>query len=63
MALRKKTLRKMTPKARKIGKLLGELESVATRLKNMLPEIQDMEMWQSAEKKRREFYRKEKDIE
>ncbi len=40
MAFRKKTLRTMSPTARKVARLAGELESVANRLKNLIPELQ-----------------------
>ena len=51
MPMRKKTLRKLPPRARQVARLIGELESVAKRLKNMLPDLVDMEMWESAGKK------------
>lgn len=44
MALRKKTLRKMSPTARKVARLAGEAESVARRLKNLIPDIQQLEL-------------------
>jgi len=40
MAYRKKTLRTMSPTARKVARLAGEIESVARRLKNLIPELQ-----------------------
>ena len=43
MALRKKTLRKMSPTTRKVARLIGELGSVEQRLKNLLPEIKNIE--------------------
>ena len=43
MALRKKTLRKMSPTTRKVARLIGELASVERRLKNLLPEIKEIE--------------------
>ena len=43
MAYRKKTLRIMSPTARKVARLAGELESVAIRLKNTLPELQQLD--------------------
>ena len=55
MALRKKTLRKLPPRARKVARLIGELESVANWLKNMLPDLVDMEMWESAGKTRARY--------
>ena len=52
MAYRKKTLRQMTPEARKLAKLVGELESVARRLKHLVGAVQSFEMWERADKKR-----------
>lgn len=40
MALRKKTLRTMSPTARKVARLIGEQESIAKRLKNLIPDLQ-----------------------
>ncbi len=40
MAFRKRTLRTMSPTARKVARLAGELDSVANRLKNLIPELQ-----------------------
>ena len=44
MALRKKTLRRMSPTARKVARLTGELESVARRLKNLVPDLQRLDL-------------------
>ncbi len=44
MAYRKKTLRSMSPTARKVARLIGELDSVARRLKNLIPELQQLEL-------------------
>ena len=44
MAYQKKTLRSMLPTTRKVARLIGELESVARRLKNLIPELQEMEL-------------------
>mgnify|MGYP001583535620 CR=1 FL=1 len=44
MAMRKRTLRKLSPTTRKVARLVGELESVARRLKNLYPEIQSLEL-------------------
>lgn len=44
MALRKKTLRKMSPTARKVARLAGEAESVARRLKNLIPDLQQLDL-------------------
>ena len=43
MAFRKKTIRKMSPTTRKVARLIGELSSVERRLKNLLPEIRNIE--------------------
>lgn len=48
MAYRKKTLRTMSPTARKIARLTGELESVARRLKNLVPELQRLDFESAA---------------
>ena len=44
MAYRKKTLRRMSPTARKVARLAGEAESVARRLKNLIPELQRLDL-------------------
>ena len=51
MPHRKKTLRRLTPQARKLARLADELHSIETRLKNLLPAIVEMEMWERAEKR------------
>jgi len=43
MAYRKKTLRSMSPTTRKVARLIGELHSVERRLKNLIPELQELE--------------------
>jgi len=43
MPYRKKTLRTMSPTTRKVAKLIGELESVSRRLKNLIVDIQLLE--------------------
>ena len=43
MSYKSKTLRKLMPKARKVARLINELDSITTRLKNILPEIESME--------------------
>lgn len=43
MAYRSKTLRIMSPTTRKVARLIGELESVSRRLKNIIPELQKIE--------------------
>ncbi len=44
MTYRKRTTRRMMPESRKVAKLINELNSVATRLKNLLPVIQQLEL-------------------
>lgn len=44
MAYRKKTLRSMSPTARKVARLAGEAESVARRLKNLIPTLQQLDL-------------------
>ena len=44
MAHRNSTLRKMSPTARKVARLNGELESVARRIANVVPTIQQIEL-------------------
>jgi len=56
MPYRKRTLRRMPPEARKLAKLVGELESVARRLKGLVPLVQSFEMWERAEKKRQAVF-------
>lgn len=43
MAFRKKTLRVMSPTARKVARLIGEQESIAKRLKNLIPDLQRLD--------------------
>ena len=44
MAYRKKTLRSMLPTTRRVARLIGELESVDKRLKNLIPDLQRLEL-------------------
>lgn len=44
MTYRKRTLRIMSPTARKVARLIGELQSVANRLKNLIPDIQSLDL-------------------
>jgi hypothetical protein len=43
MAYRKKTLRTMSPTARKLARLEGELKSVAKRLHNLIEDVKRLE--------------------
>ena len=56
MALRSKTLRKMSPVARKVARLAGEADSVGRRLKNLLVEIQELEAAREALKTAKQSY-------
>jgi hypothetical protein len=42
----------MSPKARKLAKLIGELQSVTRRLKNYLAEVEELELWAKAAQER-----------
>jgi len=44
MAYRKKTLRTMSPTARKVARLIGEQVSIALRLKNLIPDLQRLDL-------------------
>jgi len=44
MAYRKKTLRTMSPTARKVARLVGEQASIAIRLKNLIPDLQRLDL-------------------
>jgi len=57
MAYRKKTLRRLTPEARKLAKLIGELESVSRRLKSLVLVVERLEVDARAEQKRQAYYR------
>jgi len=43
MAYRKKTLRSLSPVTRKLARLIGEMDSISRRSKNLLVEIQRLE--------------------
>jgi len=43
MAYRKRTLRSMSPVTRKVARLRGEISSIDRRLKNLIPELQQLE--------------------
>jgi len=55
MAFRKSTLRQMSPTSRKVARLIGELASVERRLKNLLPEIKQIEFEAQALKTAKEL--------
>ena len=44
MAYRKRTLRSMSPTTRKVARLIGEVDSISRRLKNIIPELQRLEL-------------------
>lgn len=62
MAYRKKTLRRMSPEARKYARMIAELESISRRLKNYLATIQDLELMARAEAKREKWQRQQKEV-
>ena len=53
MALRKRTIRRLKPTARKLAHLLGGAESVTRRLKNLIDEVQGLEIQLSVETRER----------
>lgn len=55
MAYKKRTLRTMSPTARKVARLIGELESVARRLKNTVPELQRLDLNSKALENAKQF--------
>ncbi len=48
MAYKRKTLRAMSPKTRKLARLINELDSTVRKLKNTLPDIADAEIAERA---------------
>jgi len=48
MPYRKATLHRMSPEARKLARLIGDLDSVTRRLKNFLSVVQELELWARA---------------
>ncbi len=48
MTLKKRTLRRMSPLQRDVGKLLNELDSVRRKLRNKLEKIGDLETYARA---------------
>ncbi len=48
MPLRKKTLRRMPPLTRRMARVLGEIESAHTKLRNILEDVQSLERWERA---------------
>ena len=59
MAYRKRTLRRMSPTARKVARLAGEASSLATRLKNLIPELQQLDLDSQALKNAKAIYPEE----
>jgi len=57
MTYRKKTLRSMSPTTRKVARLIGELSSIERRLKNLLPEIKNIEFESQALKNAKQINR------
>jgi len=56
MAYRKHTLRTMSPTARRVARLVGEIESSASRLKHLVPELQRLDLDSAALMKSRTRY-------
>lgn len=54
MVMRKKTLRRLSPVARKVARLAGEADSIGRRLKNMVVEIGELEAARGALKTARQ---------
>ena len=44
MAYRRKTLRVMSPTARKVARFIGEQESIAKRQRNLIPDLQRLDL-------------------
>lgn len=59
MAYRKRTLRTMSPTARKVARLIGELDSISRRLKNLMPELQRLDLDSTALHNAKAIYQKE----
>jgi len=57
MAYRRRTLRRLTPEARKLAKAISELEGVSRRLKNLVPIVERLEIDLRAELKRQAYYK------
>jgi len=62
MAYRKKTLRTMSPTARKVARLIGELDSVSRRLKNLIPDLQRLDFESRALQKAKALYEEPEDL-
>jgi hypothetical protein len=59
MAYKKRTLRRMSPTARKVARLAGELSSISRRLKNLIPELQFLDADSTALRNAKAVYQKE----
>ncbi len=59
MAYRKKTLRKMPTMTKKIAGIISSAESIKRQLKNLLPEIEEMERDRDLAKRLREQFKSE----
>jgi len=57
MSYRKRTLRKLTPEARKLAKAISGLESVSRKLKNLVPIVERLEVDLRAELKRQAHFK------
>jgi hypothetical protein len=58
MAYRKSTLRKMDTNTRKLARLINDLDSALTRLKNFMPTVEQMELESNALYSRLSTYEK-----
>jgi len=58
MAYRKATLRKMDTNTRKLARLINDLDSALTRLKNFMPAVERMELESNALYSRLSTYEK-----
>jgi len=57
MAYRKRTLRKLTPEARRLAKAISELGGISRKLKNLVPIVERLEIDLRAELKRQTYYK------
>jgi len=57
MAYRKRTLRKLTPEARKLAKAVSQLDAISRKLKNLVPIVERLEVDLRAELKRQAYYK------
>lgn len=63
MPYRKHALRRMTPQARRLARLADDLESVRRKLKGLVPVVEDLELWERAERKRQAAFGRQRERE